>query len=83
MDVSILSLSVEDPASHDGMIRISEKLVKYLPLLPTGSRQKTVLYGDQLYDERGDKLSLKLVHLFLYNTLNNGGLLFTLSKAEH
>jgi len=52
-DVSVLSLSVEDPASHDGMIRISEKLIKYIPLLPTGSKQKTVLYGDQLYVERG------------------------------
>ena len=30
-DVSVVSLSVEDPASHDGMIRIVEKLITYLP----------------------------------------------------
>ena len=29
-DVSLVSLSVDDPASHDGMIRISEKLIKYI-----------------------------------------------------
>ena len=53
-DVSVVSLSVDDPACHDGMIRISEKLIKYLPHLPTGVNQKTVLFGDQLYVERGD-----------------------------
>ena len=48
-----MSLSVEDPSTHDGMIRISSKLIPYLPDLPTGSKQKTMLYGDQLYVERG------------------------------
>ena len=55
--VSVVSLSVEDPASNDGMTRISEKLIKYIPQLPTGSRQKTVVFGDQLYVERGHSAS--------------------------
>ena len=56
-DFSLVSLSLDDPASHDGMIRISEKLIKYIPELPTGSRQKTVVFGDQLYVERGHSAS--------------------------
>ena len=54
---SLVSLSIEDPASHDGMIRISEKLIKYIPELPSGFRQKTVVFGDQLYIERGHSAS--------------------------
>ena len=52
-EISILSLSIEDPSCHDGMIRISEKLVPYIPTLPDGNNQKTVVFGDQLYIERG------------------------------
>ena len=52
-EVSVLNLSVEDPSSHDGMIRISQKLIPYLPKMPGGVAQKTVLFGDQLYVERG------------------------------
>ena len=52
-EVSIVSLSVEDPSSHDGMIKVSEKLIPYLPKLPNERNQKTVLFGDQLYIERG------------------------------
>ena len=51
--MSIVSLSVEDPSSHEGMIKISEKLIPYLPRLPSAKKQKTVLFGDQLYIERG------------------------------
>ena len=49
----MVNLSVEDPSSHDGMIKISEKLIPFLPNLPSGRNQKTVLFGDQLYIERG------------------------------
>ena len=62
-EVSVLSLSVEDPSCHDGMIRVTEKLIPYLPRLPTGSNQKTVLFGDQLYIERGRTL------VFLWNLI--------------
>ena len=51
--MSIVSLSIEDPASHDGMIKVSEKLIPYIPTLPSGTNQKTVVFGDQLYVERG------------------------------
>ena len=56
-DVSVVSLSVEDPASHDGMIRIVEKLITYLPKLPSQVNQKTLIFGDQLYVERGHSAS--------------------------
>ena len=52
-EVSTLSLSLEDPASNDGMIRISEKLVPFVPTYPSGRKQKTVVFGDQGYVERG------------------------------
>ena len=52
--VSVLSLSLEDPASNAGMIRISEKLVPFVPSYPSGRKQKTVVFGDQGYVERGD-----------------------------
>ena len=66
-EVSVLSLSVEDPSCHDGMIRVTEKLIPYLPRLPTGSNQKTVLFGDQLYIERGRTLVIlwNLIQLIL------------------
>ena len=56
--MSIVSLSVEDPSSHEGMIKISEKLIPYLPRLPSDTNQKTVLFGDQLYIERGKSRQL-------------------------
>jgi len=34
--VSVLSLSLEDPASNDGMIKISEKIVPFVPSYPCG-----------------------------------------------
>ena len=52
-DVSVLSLSLEDPASNDGMIRISEKLIPFVPSYPSGINQKVVVFGDQGYVERG------------------------------
>ena len=52
---SVASLSQEDPASHDGMIRIIEPLIHYLPRLTSTTNQKTVLLGDQLFVERGIK----------------------------
>ena len=58
--MSIVSLSVEDPSSHEGMIKISEKLIPYLPRLPSAKKQKTVLFGDQLYIERGKSVKLPL-----------------------
>ena len=52
--MSVVSLSVEDPASHDGMIKIMEKVIPLLPSLPNGSNQKTLIFGDQLFIERGE-----------------------------
>ena len=52
-EVSVVNLCVEDPSSHDGMIRITEKLIQFLPRLPDGTIQKTIIFGDQLYIERG------------------------------
>ena len=52
-EVSVVSLSIDDPASHDGMIRIMEKLIPLLPSLSNGRNQKTVVFGDQLFVERG------------------------------
>ena len=51
--VTILDLCVEDPASHNGMIKILERLIKYLPTLTQDINQKTLLFGDQLFAERG------------------------------
>ena len=64
-ETSILSLSIEDPSSHDGMIRISEKLIPYIPTLPSGVNQKTCVFGDQLYIERGNFFFLNYFYLFL------------------
>ena len=52
--ITVVSLCVEDPSSHEGMIKVSEKLIPYLPTMPTGANQKTILFGDQLYVERGE-----------------------------
>ena len=57
-DVSVLSLSLEDPASNDGMIKISEKLVPFVPTYPSGVHQKTIVFGDQGYVERGNTLQI-------------------------
>ena len=57
--VSVVSLSLEDPASNAGMIKISEKLVPFVPSYPSGRKQKTVVFGDQGYVERGDNLVCK------------------------
>ena len=52
-EVCILSLSLEDPSSNEGMIKISEALMPYLPQYPSGKNQKMALFGDQGYVERG------------------------------
>ena len=68
-DACVLSLSLEDPASNDGMIKISEKLVPFVPEYPSGKKQKTVLFGDQGYVERGGKTFLRAcTYLFLVAT---------------
>ena len=53
-EVSVLSLSLEDPASNDGMIKISERLVPFVPSHSSGVKQKIAVFGDQGYVERGD-----------------------------
>ena len=52
--ITVVRVCVEDPSSHEGMIKVSEKLIPYLPTMPTGANQKTILFGDQLYVERGE-----------------------------
>ena len=64
-EMSILSLSIEDPSSHDGMIRISEKLIPYIPTLPSGVNQKTCVFGDQLYIERGNFFFKTILPVFV------------------
>ena len=66
-EMSILSLSIEDPSSHDGMIRISEKLIPYIPTLPSGVNQKTCVFGDQLYIERGNFFYITIFTCFCRN----------------
>ena len=61
-DVNVVSLSIEDPASHDGMIRVLEKLIQFLPKLPSGRNQKTLIFGDQLFVERGSSLFSLFIH---------------------
>ena len=69
-DVSVVSLSIEDPASHDGMIRIVEKLIQFLPKLPSGLNQKTLIFGDQLFVERGEIEIFSLVTFFFYGLID-------------
>ena len=57
-DACVLSLSLEDPASNYGIIKISEKLVPFVPAYPSGKKQKTIVFGDQGYVERGERLIL-------------------------
>lgn len=71
-DTSILSLSLEDPASNDGMIKICEKLVPFLPSHPSGRKQKCIVFGDQGYVERGQFLIWHGMHFLAvvwHNTL--------------
>ena len=51
--VTVLALDLEDPSTSDGMIRVCKKLVPYLPLLPNDRKQKTPVFGDQGYFEKG------------------------------
>ena len=71
-DVSVVSLSLEDPASHDGMIRIVENLIQFLPKLPSGVNQKTLIFGDQLFVERGG-LKAVITCIALMNNITNAG----------
>ena len=74
----MVSLCQEDPSSHDGMIRITEKLIQFLPRLPDGTVQKTLIFGDQLYTERGKKLfTVAINYTSVYFTPRTCGILGT------
>ena len=52
--VSVLALDLEDPATTEGMIKVCKGLVPYLPTLPCSRKQKTSVFGDQGFFEKGD-----------------------------
>ena len=52
-DVTVVNLCVADPSSHDGMLKVIENLIPYLPKVDAEVNQKTMLFGDQLFVERG------------------------------
>ena len=52
-NVTVLALDVADPSTSEGIIRVCKNLVKYLPTLPNGQKQKTPVFGDQGYFEKG------------------------------
>ena len=52
--VTVLALDLEDPATTEGMIRVCKKYVPYVPSHPSGHKQKTVVFGDQGFYEKGN-----------------------------
>ena len=58
--LKVLALDLEDPASSVGMINVGKRLVPYLPTLPTGRKQKTPVFGDQGFFERGELILLMI-----------------------
>ena len=51
--VTVLSLDLEDPATTEGMINVCKGLVPYVPTLPSSRKQKTPVFGDQDFFEKG------------------------------
>ena len=47
-----LTLKTEDPASNSGIIALYKECVPYTPII-AGRHQKTVMFGDQGFFERG------------------------------
>jgi hypothetical protein len=64
--VKVLALDLEDPASSEGMINVGKRLVPYLPTLPTGRKQKTPVFGDQGFFERGELILLMISAILKY-----------------
>ena len=63
--VTVLALDLEDPSSSEGMIRVCKNLIQYLPTLPNGRKQKTPVFGDQGFQEKG-KIKSYLLQLLNY-----------------
>ena len=61
-NVTVLALDVADPSTSEGIIRVCKNLVGYLPSLPNGQKQKTPVFGDQGYFEKGN---IHIQHDFL------------------
>ena len=53
---SFLTLKTEDPASNAGIISIYKDCVPYIPVI-NGRHQKTPMFGDQGFYERGHNVS--------------------------
>ena len=49
----VFSVLQENPASGSGMMNVGTKLTEVVPNLGNGQYQKTVVFGDQLFYEKG------------------------------
>ena len=52
-ELNVFAVLQENPASGPGMMNVGEKLAEVVPNLGEGVYQKTTVFGDQLFYEKG------------------------------
>ena len=67
---SFLTLKTEDPASNAGIISIYKDCVPYIPVVD-GRHQKTPMFRDQGFFERGVNHTFPIYYLTHYTTGHN------------